>query len=373
MKFIHLADLHLGKRVNGFSMLEDQAHILNQIIRIADSERPDAVLIAGDVYDRSIPSEDAVELFDDFLVRLSKLGTKVFIISGNHDSAERVSFGARLMDASGIHFAPVYDGVIRPYLLEDSFGQLAIWPIPFLKPAHVRRFFPDSEISSYSDAMKAVISALPLNPAIRNVSLVHQFISGASVCDSEEHSVGGIDQIPAELFASFDYVALGHLHGPQYVSRETVRYSGSPLKYSFSEADQRKSVTIVEAGEKGCVSIRTEALTPLRDLRRMAGDFEALMSSTPSGDYLELTLTDEEDVPNALARLRTRFPNLMSLKYDNTRTRSRNDISGAEHAERKSPIQLFDELYALQNGQPMTDEQKHYVNSLIEEIWEVQA
>ena len=370
MKLVHLADLHLGKRVNGFSMLEDQNHILNQIIELIEAEQPQAVLISGDVYDRAVPPEEAVELFDRFLVRLFRAGIDVYIISGNHDSAERVAFGGRLMNAAGIHPAPVYNGEILPLTLEDEYGTVAFWLIPFLKPAHVRRFFPDAEISSYTDAMQTVVEQLGLDTNQRNVALVHQFLTGAATCDSEESSVGGIDQVDCSVFDEFDYVALGHLHGPQWVGREAVRYAGSPLKYSFSEVQQHKALTVVELGEKGEVGIRTLPLKALRDLRRISGSFSEVMERTEHlDDYYEITLTDEEDVPNALARLRSRYPGLMTLKYDNTRTRSESTALNGGDTREKSPLELFDELYLRQNGQPMNEEQKSYVQGLIEEIW----
>ena len=371
MKLIHLSDLHLGKRVNGFSMLEDQSYILRQILDLIARERPQAVLLCGDIYDRSVPSEEAVELFDRFLVDLSRLGTEVFLISGNHDSAERLAFGAQLMALSGVHLSPVYSGEIEPLTLEDEFGKVSFWLIPFLKPAQVRRYFPDRELNSYTEAMAAVVEGMNLDPAARNVALVHQFLTGAEVCDSEERSVGGTDQVDCAVFDAFDYVALGHLHGPQKVSRETVRYCGSPLKYSFSEAKHIKSVTVAELGEKGSVELRAIPLQPLRELRRLRGSFDALMTSEEGlEDYCELTLTDEEDVPNALARLSARYPRMMALRYDNTRTHSQGTVLESGGERERSPLELFDELYERQNGQAMSPEQRAWLEEIIEEIWD---
>lgn len=374
MKLIHLADLHLGKRVNGFSMIDDQKYILAQIVGIIDAEQPQVVLIAGDVYDRSIPSEDAVDLFDDFLVKLSQRGVEVYIISGNHDSAERVAFGGRLMDASGIHFAPVYNGEIAPLTLDDAYGTVTFWPIPFLKPVHVRHFYPDEPLESYADAMQFVVGRLPLDCANRNVALVHQFITGASTLGSEEQSVGGIDEIPVSVFDAFDYVALGHLHSPQKIGREGVRYAGSPLKYSFSEANQKKSVPVIELGAKGHIHIREIPLVARRDMRRISGSFKEIMAAAEQNeDYYEITLTDEEDISNAIDHLRLGYPNLMILRYDNTRTRTESIILAREDVEKKSPLELFDTLFTQQNGQPMNGEQRKYIGSLIEEIWEAQV
>lgn len=370
MKLIHLADLHIGKRVNGFSLMEDQREILAQITGMIEEEQPDAVLIAGDVYDRSIPSEEAVELLDAFLVGLARQKLDVFLISGNHDSAERMAFGARLMEESGLHVSPVYNGEIHPLKLRDDYGEVSFWLFPFVKCAHVARF-EEERPENLNEAMRAVVERLPLSAAERNVALVHQFLIGGRGCDSEEQSVGGLDEVSAEVFDAFDYVALGHLHGPQSVGREGVRYAGSPLKYSFSEAEQRKSITIVELKEKGQVKIRERALTPVRDMKRLSGTFEELCAREEVlEDYCEITLTDEEDIPDAMNRLRLRYPNLMALRYDNTRTRTESIITGGENVQKKRPEALFDELYQQQNGQPMSEEQRSFLLQLIEEIWE---
>ena len=250
MKLIHLSDLHLGKRVNEYSMLEDQEYILKKIINVIDDEKPDGVIIAGDVYDKSIPSAEAVQLFDDFLVQLAKRSLKVFVISGNHDSPERIAFGSRIMDASGIHMSPVYSGDITPIPLEDEFGTVNIYILPFIKPAHVRRY-AENEITTYTEAVEYVISKLNIDPANRNVLVTHQFVTGALRSESEEISVGGSDNVDAYVFEPFDYVALGHIHSPQTCGSENIRYCGTPLKYSFSEVHDKKSVTVVELREKG--------------------------------------------------------------------------------------------------------------------------
>ena len=371
MKFIHLSDLHLGKRVNGFSMLEEQKYILKEIIGIIEEEKPEAVLIAGDVYDRSVPPEEAVRLFDDFLVDLAKRKLDVIIISGNHDSEERVAYGGRLMDSSGIHLAPVYNGEIEAFEMEDAYGKVCFWQIPFLKPGNVRHFYPEEEITGYTDAMQLVISHMNLDPSVRNIALSHQFITGANICDSEEHSVGGLDDIAAEVYAPFDYVALGHLHGPQKVGRETIRYAGSPLKYSFSEAAQKKGVTIVELGAKGEIAVRLFPLLPMHDLLRISGTFEEIMAGPEKmEEYYEITLTDEEDIPNAITKLRVKYPRLMQLKYDNSRTRTDTTVIGAEDVEKKTPMELFRELYRQMNGQDISEAQEAYLSALMQEIWE---
>lgn len=376
MKLIHLSDIHLGKRVNEFSMLEDQAHILKKILAVVDEEKPNGVLIAGDVYDKSVPSTEAVQLFDDFLVGLAERKLPVFIISGNHDSPERLSFANRLIDAVGIHLAPVYNGVVEPITLSDEYGPVNVYMLPFIKPAHVRGFFPDTEITGYSDAVAAAIGRMNIDKTQRNVLITHQFVTGAQRSDSEELSVGGTDNIGAEVFCDFDYVALGHIHGPQNMDSGRIRYCGSPLKYSFSEAAQQKSVTVAELKEKGALEIHTVPLIPRRDMVELKGSYQQLTlrefyeNTTYQEDYTHITLTDEEDIPDAVAKLRTVYHNLMKLDYDNTRTRHSAAISGAENVETRSPIDLFAEFYELQNGLPMSAEQTELVASLIEKIWE---
>lgn len=376
MKLIHLSDLHLGKRVNDFSMLEDQQYILAEILQIIDREKPDGVLIAGDVYDKSVPSAEAVALLDDFLVRLSKRELRIFVISGNHDSPERMAFGGRLMERSGVHLAPVYDGRVEPVVLTDEYGPVKLYLLPFVKPSHVRRCFPEREISTYTDAVAAAIEAMGVDTTARNVLVTHQFVTGAARCDSEELSVGGTDNVDAAVFAPFDYVALGHIHGPQQVGRETVRYCGTPLKYSFSEAGHKKSVTVVELGAKGSVTIRTIPLKPLRDMVELRGTYEELTlrafyegTSYPR-DYIHITLTDEEDIPDAVGKLRIIYPNLMKLDYDNKRTRAGIHLEGAEDVQQKSPLELLEEFYSSQNGQPMSEEQRAFARDMMERIWE---
>lgn len=379
MKFLHLADLHLGKRVNGFSMLEDQAHILRQILAILDDEQPDGVLIAGDVYDKSVPSVEAVELLDGFLTELRTRGVPVLLISGNHDSPERLAFGGRVMDSCGIHISPVYDGALAPVTLQDAFGPVHVWLLPFVKPAHMRRWFPDADIESYTDAVAEAVAHMDIDTAARNVLVTHQFVTGGARSGSEELSVGGTDNVDSGVFAPFDYVALGHLHGAQHIGRETIRYAGSPLKYSFSEARQHKSVTVVTLGEKGDVQVRTVALTPLRELREIRGSYDELTArsfyehTTYRSDYLHLILTDEQDVFDAMSRLRTIYPYLMTLDYDNARTRAAGGMSVPAETERRTPLELFEALYQRQNHRPMSEVQRAYIAQLMEQIMEVQG
>ena len=377
MKLVHLSDLHLGKKVNEFSMIEDQEYILTRIINSIDDEKPQVVMIAGDVYDKAVPSAEAVELFDDFLVRLSKRDLKVFVISGNHDSPERIAFGSRLMNHSGVYMSPVYDGNIEPISIGDEHGIVDFFLLPFIKPAHVKRYFPEAEIESYTDAIKKAVGEMHVNPDNRNVIITHQFVTGASLCESEERSVGGSDNIDGSVFDPFDYVALGHLHGPQKMGRETLRYCGTPLKYSFSEANHEKSIAIVEIFEKDNISIRKIPLIPKRDLVEIRGKYcelveKSLYQGLNTEDYYHITLLDEEDVPDALAKLRVIYPYIMKLDYDNRRTREQTEILGSEDVEKKSPIELFGELYEKQNNQPLEGEPYRFTEALISKVWEVQ-
>ena len=372
MKLIHLSDLHIGKRVNEVSMIEDQEHILTQILHIIDDKKVDAVLIAGDVYDKSIPSAEAVTLFDDFLCRVAKRNVPVLIISGNHDSPERLAFGGRLLERNGIHISPVYNGTVDPVTLTDEHGTVNFWLLPFIKPPHVKRYYPDDGIESYTDAVQTAIRHMAIDKSTRNVLLTHQFVTGASTCDSEEISVGGSDNVDASVFEDFDYVALGHIHGPQNIGSNRIRYCGTPLKYSFSEAEHYKSVTVVELNTKGSLQLYTLPLTPRRDMREIHGTFTELMDKSHNftDDYLHIILTDEEDIPEAVGKLRVIYPNLMKLTYDNTRTRSNQMISGAENVKNKSPLELFEELYEKQKNQPMSDIQRTFALELIENIRE---
>ncbi|MCR5295146.1 MAG: exonuclease SbcCD subunit D [Lachnospiraceae bacterium] len=375
MKFIHLSDLHLGKRVFDYSMLEDQEYILKEILALIDREAPDAVLIAGDVYDRSVAPIEAVELLDEFLVQLSRRELTVFLISGNHDSPERLAFAGRLIASKGIYVSPAYNGKVEPIVLRDAHGPLNVYLLPFVKPAQVRRFFPEAKIESYNDALKTAVEALRIDRRERNILVTHQFVTGAARSDSEEISVGGSDNIDAAVFEGFDYVALGHIHSPQNIGSERIRYCGSPLKYSFSEAKQEKSLTLLTMEEKGSLAVRTLPLAPLRDLREIEGSYEELTyrpnyEGSPVDDYLHITLTDEEDIPDAVGKLRLIYPNLMSLDYQNSRTKAAGLLADPEDLEHKSPLTLFEEFYEQQNGRPMSGEQKDFSRELMEHIWE---
>ena len=375
MKFIHLSDLHIGKRVNEFSMINDQKYILEQILNIIANEEINAVIVSGDVYDKSIPAVEAVTVFDDFLTELATKDIPTLIISGNHDSPERIAFGAGLMAPSGVYLSPVYNGRVEPVTLSDASGEGRFSLLPFIKPAPVRRFYPDAVIESYTDALRCAAEHMDIDPSARNVLVTHQFVTGGVRSESEDITVGGTDNVDAAVFDGFDYVALGHLHGAQSIGHETLRYSGTPLKYSFSEKDQEKSITVVELGEKGSVSISTLPLTPQRDMREVRGTYDELTlrgnyAGTNTDDYIHAVLTDENDIPNAFSRLQSIYPQLMKLDYDNRRTRTSVVIAAEERRRTMTDTELFAEFFEIQNGQKMTDKQSEYVKDVFATVRE---
>ena len=375
MKFLHISDLHIGKRVHEFSMIKDQKYILGKILEIVDGEQVDGILIAGDIYDKPVPSAEAVQLFDWFLTSLADRKVFIFAVSGNHDSVERLAFGAQIMSRQNVYVSPVYDGNAAKIELEDEYGRIVVHLLPFVKPALVNHALGQEmekePLESYQDALKAVIGHIDRDDSIRNILVAHQFVTGAGRCDSESVSVGGLDNVDAEVFDGFDYVALGHIHSPQWVKRETIRYCGTPLKYSFSEAAQQKSAVIVECREKGEVRLRTVVLVPLHDMQKIRGNYlevtaRSFYQDLDTEDYFQITLTDEDDIPDGMAKLRVIYPNLMQLSYDNSRTKQNQNVTKAQAMEQKSELDLFEEFYELQNNQPMSYEQVEFVRKLIE-------
>lgn len=373
MRLLHISDLHLGKRVNEYSMLYDQTHILKQIRNIAEEEQVDGVLIAGDVYDKPVPSAEAVRLFDSFLTFFADRKIPVFFISGNHDSRERLCFGAELFKKGNVFIAA--NGFCEKVSREDEWGEIMIWMMPFLKPAQVRAVWPEKEIVTYTDAVRAVLEETELDSSKRNILVAHQFVAGALQCESEEKAIGGLDQVDASVLDPFDYVALGHLHRPQSVGRKTIRYCGTPLKYSFSEIRDRKSVTIVEMREKGEVAVWTVELRPLHDMKELKGTYLELTARSfyeqqEQDAYYHITLTDEEDVLDAIGKLRLIYPNLMKLDYDNARVRSQARYDEIEAVEKKQPEEIVEDFYQMVNGVPLSEKQKNLVKTMMEEVWE---
>ena len=377
MKLFHLSDLHIGKRVNEFSMIEDQKYILKRILDLAEEEKPDGIILAGDIYDKQIPSAEAVQVFDEFITRLAGRAIPVFIISGNHDSAERLAFGGRLLNSRGIYLSPVYDGSVTKIPLKDQYGTVWIHLLPFIRPSTVRQVFENEAdlVTDVQTAAETVIRHMEIDLKDRNILVAHQFVTGASRCESEDVQVGGLDNIDAAVFTPFDYTALGHIHSPQNVGIDRVRYCGTPLKYSFSEVDQEKSITVVELEKKGTVRTSLLPLKPLRDMRKLRGTYLELTDRSfyrdmNREDYIQVTLTDEDDVPDGLQKLRVIYPNIMQLLYDNQRTKTTQEVDAAQAVEKKTEIELFYEFYELQNNQPMTKQQKDFAEQLIREIKE---
>ena len=375
MKLFHLSDLHLGKRVNEFSMIDDQRYIIDEIIKLADLHKPDGIILAGDIYDKPVPPTEAVELFDDMLSRIAARNIPTFVISGNHDSAERLSFASGLIELSDIHISAVYRGDVPFVEKEDEFGKVRIYMLPFIKPSHVRRYFPDAEINSYTGAVKTAVDAASIDSSIRNILLTHQFVTGASRTESEDVSVGGTDNVDASVFSAFDYVALGHIHRAQPAGGENIRYSGTPLKYSFSEAKDEKSITVVKLLGKGEIKYEFIPLVPKRDMLEIKGKYSEIMSKEFYEEldreaYYRVTLTDEEDIPDAAAKLRVVYKNIMRLDYDNTRTRTSAVITNDSDPARTDPLALFSELFTKQYGKDMSEGQRSAAEELISKLWE---
>ena len=372
MKILHVSDLHLGKRVFEYSMIEEQRHILKQILDMAKSV--DLTLVAGDIYDRQVPPAEAVGLFDDFLTSMRAQGSTVALIAGNHDSAERVAFGAQLFKESGVYLSPVYDGTTQKLTFEDEYGPVCVYLLPFVKPAHVRAALERPEIEGYTAAIEAAIDEMHIDPSVRNVLAAHQFVTGAVRSESEEIAVGGLDGVDASVFREFDYVALGHLHTAQSLMDGRVRYSGAPLCYAFSEAGREKGALLIDLKEKGQMEVQQLAFVPLHPFKKVRGRFDEILNpDNACEDYVQVTLTDEDDVPDAAAKLTAIYPRLAQVLYDNARTRAeRADFSVAAEEE-KTPLELFEELYQMQNGEPLSPEQRTLLLDMMEKIWEEDA
>lgn len=381
MKLLHIADLHIGKVVNGFPMIDDQRHALEQVLRIADERRIDALLIAGDVYDKTAPSAEAVSLVDWLLTAVGKRGIACFVIPGNHDSAERIAYGGGLMEDRGVHMAPLYDGTVRKVTLEDGHGPVDFWLLPFLKPALVRPFFPDEDIGSdYGSALRAALGACGIDPARRNVLVAHQFVTAGGdepARSDSEVVVGGLENVDASLFDGFDYVALGHIHRPQRIGRDEVRYAGSLLKYSASEVDHPKSAALVELGGKdgpdGCeVRIELEPIGPLHDMRRIKGRLSQLtdpdvVSQADPDDYFHVTLTDGKPIIDALAKLRAVYPNVMSLAYESAGGSIEAGPVEGGRIEDLDPLDLFEHFYEERNDEKLDDASRRIVEEALRE------
>ena len=384
MKVLHVSDLHIGKRVNGMSMLDDQRYILRQILDIAEKRQVSVLLIVGDVYDKASPSAEAVTVFDAFLTDAVAAGLHVLAIPGNHDSAERIAYAQGLLEKQGVCLPPVYAGEVERVELEDEHGPVGFWLLPFLKPGDVRRFFPDEEIGDdYSAALRAVLGACAIDQGKRNVVLSHQLVTAYGTAPDradDEIKLGGMDNVDVSVYDAFDYVALGHVHRPQRVGRDTVRYSGSPLKYSFSEARYDKSAALIELGEKKpgddvgeCVSFELIPLVPLHDVREVRGTLADVLAMgtahDASQDYLHITLSDEHPQLDAMAKIHEVFPNAMMLDYDNvTVLIDRPQTQLTADPDSMDTLDLFSAFYESQVGNPLDDEQRDFARKLIAKV-----
>lgn len=375
MRFLHLADLHIGKRVNGFSMIEDQKFVFEQVYNVIENEKIDGIIMAGDIYDKPVPSAEAVKLFDEMLTRLVSINLPIFVISGNHDSAERIGFGSDILSAAKVYMSRVYNGNLQKIELEDDYGKINVYLLPFIKPATVKNIYKEAEIKDYDDALAYVLSQEKIDETKRNVIVSHQFVTGAMRSESEEVSVGGLDNVSVENYEAFDYVALGHIHRAQQMGRESARYAGTLLKYSFSEEKHNKSMTIVDLKEKGNIEIKEIPVKPLHDLKTIKGKFSKITSEEfykelKKEDYYRAVLTDEDDILNAIGKLKSIYPNLMSMEYDNTRTRSYSVVDNVETGETKSPLDYFEEFFEKQNGRKMSEKQRNYLLEILGEARE---
>ncbi|WP_347993280.1 exonuclease SbcCD subunit D [uncultured Eubacterium sp.] len=375
MRFLHLADLHIGKRVNGFSMIEDQKFVFEQVYNVIENEKIDGIIMAGDIYDKPVPSAEAVKLFDEMLTRLVSINLPIFVISGNHDSAERIGFGSDILSAAKVYMSRVYNGNLQKIELEDDYGKINVYLLPFIKPATVKNIYKEAEIKDYDDALEYVLSQEKIDETKRNVIVSHQFVTGAMRSESEEVSVGGLDNVSVENYEAFDYVALGHIHRAQQMGRESARYAGTLLKHSFSEEKHNKSMTIVDLKEKGNIEIKEIPVKPLHDLKTIKGKFSKITSEEfykelKKEDYYRAVLTDEDDILNAIGKLKSIYPNLMSMEYDNTRTRSYSVVDNVETGETKSPLDYFEEFFEKQNGRKMSEKQRNYLLEILGEARE---
>lgn len=364
MKFMHLADLHIGRRLNEFSMIEDQKYILNRIINIAAEQEVEGIIIAGDVYDRSIPSIEAIEIFENFVEELVKLKIPAYIVSGNHDSCERLSAFSNLISHSGIYISKTYNEKIEPIIYKNT----AIWLLPFIRPADVRRYHPDIEIGNYEDAVKKVIDTLDIDESMTNIIAAHQFVTAngeaPELSDSEVSSLGTLDNVDFTVFDKFDYAALGHIHKPQSMGRKEVRYSGSPLKYSFSEVNQKKSVSIIEINKKHKINIETYPLEPLHDMREIKGSLIELLKEDKTEDYMHITLTDM-GIIDAKSKLETVFPNIMKLDFEEYNI-ILEDNKSIEKIKEKNIIEYFCDFFKKQTGQEISAQNLEMISELLE-------
>lgn len=376
MNILHLADLHLGKRVNEFSMIEDQKYILQQILEIAEEEKIDVVMLCGDIYDRTIPPVEAVELLDEFLCGLHEAGRTVLMISGNHDSGDRLAFGTSLFRKSDLYISSRFQGQLDCYTVEEGNTKVNFWMLPFVKPAYVNHLL-DIHTESYEECVSYLMEHTKINPEETNILMAHQFVTAGSsqpeLSDSETSSLGGLDNVDYRVFDDFDYVALGHIHKPQAMGRPQVRYGGSILKYSFSEAKKGKEAVILHIEDGRPVEISSRELTPLRDMREIRGTIGQIMNGEielgNTQDYMQVILTDEEEIIDAIGKVRKVFPNVMQIRLENQRyTDAGQTALEEEDMMRQDKMSLFTEFYAMQNHVDMGTKEREFLQSVFEEV-----
>lgn len=370
MRFLHLADLHLGRVLNNYNMLEDQRYTLNALVKTVSEQKIDAVLIAGDVYQKASPPAEAMTLFSDFLCKLHELNVKVFIISGNHDSAERVSYLAPFMARDGIFVTDTFSGKLQTVTLTDGYGPVHIHMLPFIRPVSVRPF-TEKKINDYTDAVRAVIEASEMDRSERNILIAHQYVTGAVLSDSEERVVGGLDNVDGSVFEGFDYVALGHLHTPQRVGRDTVRYSGSLLKNSFSEVGHVKKAVCIEMREKGETELSFIPVPVAREMREIKMPLSEVLAQPYSEDLMRVILTDEDVPPDARVTVTTVFPYLLSFGVCNSKTTEETGVDAGEILRTNTVEELFSDFYAMQNnGVRPGEEHLKVLRSILEDLEE---
>lgn len=381
MKFFHISDLHIGKKLRETDFLPEQIYILDQIVEAVDKEKPDGILIAGDIYDRSVPPAGAVHVFDDFLTKLSQRNIHIFIISGNHDSPERLNYAKELLGKHKVYIGGTFQGALDKIELTDEHGKCNIYLMPYIKPSMVLNYKKDIEIATYEEAAKIVINDSDINTVERNILVAHQFVTNQGIepekSESEIISIGGLDNIDVSVFNPFDYVALGHIHGPQKIGRETIRYCGTPLKYSFSECNHKKSITCIHMKEKGDIEISLIPLVPRKDLRIIKDTLNNLLTldkytSLNNEDFIKAIITDEEDVFDPIGKLRTKYPNVLLLEVENNKSSISEYAASLPKGEvaSRNPMDLFTEFYFNQNNVEINENQKNILLDIFEEMGE---
>ncbi|MCI8895506.1 MAG: exonuclease SbcCD subunit D [Lachnospiraceae bacterium] len=377
MKFLHIGDLHLGKALSNFDLIQDQRYILDQILCIADTESVDGVLIAGDVYDKSIPSEAAMKLLDYFLMKLAQKKRKVFMVSGNHDSDDRLNYGSALFAVNEIFISAVFDGTLHKQSLANGDSRIDIYMLPFVKASQVRHYFPNEPIENYEDAVRIIIRNTPIDKRNTNILVAHQFVAGKgedpALAGSESigtQSVGTVERIGYDCFGDFDYVALGHIHSPQRVGRDEIRYAGSPLKYSLREANNEKSLALITVSAEEKLKIELVPLKPMRDLRHIKGMMKELLApgnvKAPE-DFIYATLTDEDMINDAMGVFQQVYPNTVRIDYDNSHTREIEQVDISRIAENKSFPELIGDFYRLIYGHEIPEEEMDVMRTVARE------